>query len=461
MPAVGIFYHLLTYCCVFYIINSSVPEGYKLCWIIPMLILPLYGGVAFLLFNKQHSVNALHYKMKPFMKSAMMNVNGINSENNIQKYLSEHCGFPLLRCNETKFFPLGEELFEEMLKKIEEAKRSIYLEFFIIAEGEAWNRLEALLFRKAEEGLTIRIIADGAGCLFISPDKLKEKLISRGIEYQIFNPVGLRISGRVNYRNHRKILVCDDKYAFCCGINISDEYMNYKIRFGHWKDGGIMVSDKGAESFSAMFMGMWSYLTDKKEILFINSENDEQKLGSELIQPFSETPLDNEATGLRVYLNLINQAEHSVDLMTPYLICNEEMLNSLEAASKRGVKVKIITPGVPDKKYVYALTRSHYKRLISSGAEIYEYSPGFIHAKNLIIDNETAVSGTINFDYRSMFLLFECACVFYGGTVTLQIADDFRRTLSLCKKIRYEEVMNPSAVSRIIRGFLKLFAPLM
>ncbi len=462
MPVVGIFYHLLTYVCIFYIVNSTVPEAYKLSWVIPMLCFPLYGGVAFLLFNKQHSVNALHYKMKPYLDNAMHSVNGVRAESGIQQYLADYTHFPLVYSNESHYYPVGGLLFEEMLKRIAEAKEYIFLEFFIIAEGKAWDKLEELLFRKADEGLTIRIIADGAGCLFIKPPHLKKKLAAHGIEYKEFNPVGLRISGRVNYRNHRKILVCDGKYAFCCGINISDEYMNYKNRFGHWKDTGIMVSGKGAESFAAMFCGMWNFLTGTDNKTFISKVNSEQNIErGNLVQPFSESPLDNEATCLRVYLSLIAGAQKSVRLTTPYLICSEEMLNTLEFAAKKGVKVQLITPGVPDKRYVYTLTRSHYKRLIKSGVEIYEYSPGFIHSKTLVIDSETAVGGTINFDYRSMYLLFECACIFYGGNVPKEITEDFEKTLLLCHRIKYEEVVETNVIVRIVRGFLKLFAPLM
>ncbi len=461
IPAVGFFYHLVTLSCIFYILNSSMPDSYKLCWVIPMLCLPLYGGVYFLLFSKKHSVNAIHYKMRPYLTSSMKEIMSLPCENGIQHYLAEHAGFPLTVSEESRYFPMGEELFEEMLKKISEAEEYIFIEFFIISEGAAWTRMEKLLSQKASEGVKVRIIADDAGCLFVKPKNFKKRLISMGIEYREFNPVSLRVTGRVNYRNHRKILVCDGKYAFCCGINIADEYMNYKKRFGKWKDTGIMVSDGGAQSFTAMFCGMWNYLSGEKEKTFIDFQKYERNPADSLIQPFSETPLDNEAVGLRTYLSLINEARTSVYLTTPYLICDNEMLGALEYAAKRGVRVCIITPGVPDKKYVYTLTRSHYKSLIPAGVEIYEYTPGFIHAKTLVIDEKTAVAGTINFDYRSMFMLFECACVFYGGNIADEITSDFLQTVKVCRRINYEEVSKTGALVRIARGFLRLFAPLM
>lgn len=460
IPAVGFFYHLLTLFFIFRIMNNDIPNSYKLCWIVAMLIFPDYGGVAYLLLNKQHSINAIHNKMYPYLTSAMLNIKGAEPRNGIQRYLSDFAGFPLFHNDESRYFPFGEQLFNEMLKKISEAKDYIFIEFFIISDGKAWQMLEKILFEKAKQGVRIRIITDSAGCLFIKPNKFKQKLTSMGIENREFNPVTLRVTGRVNYRNHRKMIICDGKYAFCCGINISDEYMNYRKKFGVWKDSGVMVSGNAAESFAAMFCGMWNYLTNSNE-LFAPAEKKEQFNTNAFVQPFSETPLDNNSVGLRVYLSLISSAKSSVYLTTPYLICDEEMLNTLKFTAERGVNVKIITPGVPDKKYVYTLTRSHYKTLIEAGIEIYEYIPGFIHAKTLVIDGNTAVAGTINFDYRSMFLLFECACIFYNGNIPKEISDDFHKTLKNCRVIEYKDVEKTNPLVRIARGFLRLIAPLM
>lgn len=457
VPAVGIFYRLVTYGFVFYVINQPINSGYKLCWTVFMLIFPLYGGFAYLLFSRKHSVNALHSRMKPYLMSEIRKIKGLSPENGIQKYLSG-LDFPICKSPQSDYFPFGEELFCEILKRMREAKRYIYIEFFIIADGKAWSMMEKILAEKAAEGVKIRIIADSAGCLFTKPANFRKRLLSVGAEYAEFNPVSPRLSGRINYRNHRKILVCDGKYAFCCGINISDEYMNYKKRFGRWKDTGIMVSGQAAESFAAMFLGMWNYLTDSNEKMFLTKEIYEQH---DVVQPFSDSPFDNNSTGLRTCLSLINSAKTKVCLTTPYFVCDDEMLNALVFAAKRGVKVQIITPGIPDKKYVYMLTRSFYEPLISAGCEIYEYTPGFIHAKTLAVDDRTSVVGTINFDYRSMFLLFECACIFYGGKVTKKVTEDFNETLEICRRILPEEVTHTAPIVRIVRGFLKLFAPLL
>ena len=461
IPAVGIFYNLLTAGCIFYILNSGIPDSYKLCWIVPMLCFPLYGGVMFLLFNKCHSVNIIQCRMHPYLTEEMRKIKGTKPETNIQHYLSQHAGFPLVESYESRYFPLGELLFEEMLEKMSQAKEFILIEFFIIADGKAWDRMEEILIKKAKEGVKVRIIIDGAGCLFVKPKNFNKKMKAAGIDFCVFNPVTLRISARANYRNHRKILVCDGKYAFCCGINIADEYINAKKRFGKWKDTGIMVSGAAAESFTAMFGGMWNYLKGDKQCAFTEPVSYEQCESNDTVQPFSETPLDKDSVGLRTYISLINSAKKSVFITTPYLICSEEMVNTLKFAAQRGVRVCLITPGIPDKKYVYLLTRSHYRELIPAGVEIYEYTPGFIHSKTLVIDEETAVAGTINFDYRSMYLLFECACVFYGGNVTAEISRDFLQTVRVCRRINPDELSETNVLVRIARGFLRLFAPLM
>lgn len=457
VPAVGFFYHLLTYGLVIYIINQPINSGYKLCWVVAMLCFPLYGGFVYLLFSRRHSVNSIHSRMQPHLMSEIRKMKGKPPENGLQNYLSQ-LGFPVCDSPESHYYPFGEDLFCEMLNKIKDAKQFIYIEFFIISDGKAWSLMEKLLAQKASEGVKIRVIVDGAGCLFTKPVNFRKRLTALGIEYAEFNPVSVRITGKVNYRNHRKILICDGKYAFCCGINISDEYMNYKERFGKWKDTGIMVSGNAAESFTAMFLGMWNYLNGCNENVFLGDKNYEHDC---TVQPFSDSPFDNNSVGLRTYLSLINNAEKTVCLTTPYLVCDDEMVNSLIFAAKRGVRVQLITPGIPDKRYVYALTRSHYEELTAAGVEIYEYSPGFIHSKTLLVDGKTAIVGTINFDYRSMFLLFECACVFYGGNVPEEIDCDIKEMLTVCNRISHEKAMCSKLIVRIVRGFLKLFAPLL
>lgn len=455
LPLVRFFLHILTIICVFVQLNSDISPAYKLCWAVFMLIFPSYGGIFFLLFNKRHSVNSIHRRMKPFF-GEKFTAEDINSQKGIQTYL-ESVGFPPVSCSQQRYFGTGEDFYSEMIKQIKNAQKYVLLEFFIVSEGEIWQQTEQLLAQKVREGVKVYLITDDAGCLFTKPVGFEKRMAELGIELRKFNPVTPCLTSRVGYRNHRKMVICDGKTAFCCGLNLADEYMNVKEKYGRWKDSGVMVTGGGAAQFTQMFRNMWAYLSNDNEFPFTISSEYEQKY---LVQPFSDTPLDNESIGLRTYLILINSARESVRLTTPYLICSDEMLNALCCAALRGVKVQIITPHIPDKKAVFMLTRGFYGELLRSGVEIYEYAPGFIHAKSLLIDGETAVVGTVNYDYRSMYLLFECGCVFYGGDVPQQLADDFLQTLTECIKITYDKIPKNNIFVKLARGFLYLFAPL-
>lgn len=452
LPYAEIFLHLLTIICVFVQLNSDISPAYKLCRAVFMLVFPLFGGVFYLLFNKSRAMNNL-YKNKT--ASPAVSENEIEPKEGVQTYLNK-VGFPLVGCENEKYFGSGEEFFEEMLRQIEKAERYILLEFFIIGDGEAWWRAEQLLAKKAHEGVRVCVIIDGAGGLFTKPNGFEKRMKKLGIELRSFNPVKTSFTASVEYRDHRKLVICDGKTAFCCGLNLADEYMNIKEKCGHWKDSGVMVDGGGARQFTRMFWDMWAYLGGKCGELFI----DDAKYEQNFVQPFSYSPLDDEAIGLRTYLIIINSAVESIRLTTPYLICSSEMLNSLCLAAKRGVKVQLITPHIPDKKAVFMLTRGYYGELIRAGVEIYEYTPGFIHAKSLLADGKTAVVGTINYDYRSMYLMYECGCVFYGGAVTEQLKADFERTLNVCEQITSEKVRKTNIFVKIVRGFLFLFAPL-
>lgn len=454
LPYADFFLHALTIICVFVQLNSDISPAYKLCRAVFMLIFPMFGGVFYLLFSKSRAMNSLNKKMRPFFGRYYIE-SDITPQKGVQTYL-KNVGFPLVSCKNERYFGSGEEFFAEMLNQIKKAENFILLEFFIIGDGKVWRQTEQLLAEKVREGVRVCLITDGAGCLFTKPVRFEKRMRELGIELRSFNPVRTSFTADIGFRNHRKLVVCDGKVAFCCGLNLADEYMNIKERFGRWKDSGIMVDGDGARQFMQMFCDMWEYLGGKADNLFILNEKYEQNL----IQPFSDTPMDNESVGLRTYLTIINSAEESIRLTTPYLICSSEMLNALCCAARRGVRVQLITPHIPDKKAVFLITKGFYEELIRAGVEIYEYSPGFIHAKSLLADEKTAVVGTVNYDYRSMYLLFECGCVFYGGSVPEQLAADFDSTLDISEQIDLEKARKTNIFVRIARGFLFLFAPL-
>ena len=458
-PFARAIYCLVTLICVFYIVNSGINPAYKLAWSVTMLLFPVYGGFLWLLMGKKHTENTIFRQMQPyFSETARLMPPTEKTEGNAAEYLKRQ-GFPACAAEDCRYFSMGEELFSAMLERARTAKKSIYIEFFIISEGRAWDMLLEILAEKAAAGVDVRIVIDGAGSLYTKPAGFIGKLKKLGIDCREFNPVLPRISGRINFRDHRKLFIVDEKYAFCGGINVSDEYMNYKERFGVWKDTGFEVGGAAARSFTLMFLGMWGYLSGKNQIPPLSELPQKREKGTVL--PFSDAPLDNRAVSLRVYLSLIAEAKETVFITTPYLICDEEMLGALCFAARLGRDVRIITPHIPDKKSVNMITKSNYPRLIEAGVRIFEYRPGFIHAKNLVIDGKTAVVGTVNLDYRSFYLLFECACIFYGGNVPKAAERDFLDTQQRSIEITREDCRRISPLVKIVRGLLKLYAPLM
>lgn len=451
-------YRIITYISVIYIINSDISPAYKLCWAVPMLLFPVYGGFVWILLAKTHSVNIIHRKMKPYYLRSHRPKDCPKSNTRLERYL-ENKGFPVTASPETKYFPMGEQLFNEMLVRARTAQKYIFLEFFIIAEGKAWDMMLEVLAERAKAGVDVRIVIDGAGSVYTKPSGFKRKLARLGIKLLEFNPISPHITGRINFRDHRKIFIVDGKYAFTCGINISDEYMNYKERFGVWKDTGIMVSGGAAWSFTVMFLEMWGYLSG--EIPDFSALMPEIKSGGEKAVPFSDTPLDNKAVSLSVYMSLIANAEKSVFITTPYLICDDEMLKALCNAAQSGVDVRLITPHIPDKRYVNILTRGHYDRLLKAGVRIFEFRDGFIHSKTMIIDSKKAVVGTVNFDYRSFYLLFECAVMLCGGKTVSEVEKDFIVTQNESIEITVALQGKNAFFVKITHPFLKLIAPLL
>ncbi len=457
-PVGAVSYSVITYICVIYIINSDISPAYKLCWAVPMLLFPVYGGFVWILLAKTHSVNIIHRRMKPYCLKRHIPESVSGNMSRLERRLNNK-GFPVTSSPETRYFPMGEQLFEEMLGRARSAQKYIFIEFFIIAEGKAWDMLLKVLSERAENGVDVRIVIDGAGSVYTKPYDFKRKLARLGIKLLEFNPISPHITGRINFRDHRKIFVVDGKYAFTCGINISDEYMNYKERFGVWKDTGIMVSGSAAWSFTVMFLEMWGYLSGEKPDT--DEFRPEIESGGETAVPFSDTPLDDKALSLDVYMTLINSAEKSVFLTTPYLVCDEIMLRALCNAAESGVDVRLIMPHIPDKRYVNILTRGHYARLLKSGVRIFEFRDGFIHSKTMVIDGERAVVGTVNFDYRSFYLLFECAVLLMGGKTVSNVEKDFIVTQSESIEIADASSVKNAFFVKITHPFLKLIAPLL
>ena len=455
------------------IINSKSNPAYKIAWLIPILLFPVFGGLVYLLFGSDRTGRYLRKKLQG-IGTEMDNVSGeayrrSGAEQlppdaaNQSRYIS-HCAYcPPYQNTTTEYLPLGEVKFERMVEELKKAKHYIFLEYFIIQEGKMWNTILDILRQKAAEGVDVRVIYDDMGCIMILPTGYDKTLEQMGIKCRIFNPFVPILSSRFNTRDHRKICVIDGNVGFTGGINLADEYINAYEKHGHWKDTSILLKGEAVFNLTVMFLSMWDYLdgtTGKTDYSrYYPTVWDENAKG--YVQPFADNPLDDEAVGETVYLNLINKAKRYVYITTPYLILSSEMFTALTSAAKCGVDVRIITPHVPDKWYVHAVSRSHYQPLIEAGVKIYEYTPGFIHAKTFVVDDDYAVVGTINLDYRSLYLHFECAVWMYQTPSVAQVRDDFFKTQQISQEITLEECRSLSFPRRLGRSVLRVFAPLM
>ncbi len=454
-----------------HIVRSDTNPAYKIAWIIPIMLLPIFGGLFYLVYGKRRPTRRerrrislsrnIQERVLSYQANAADAIAGDDPDAAVQsRYITEHAGIPPFKNTAVRYFPLGEDMFKCMLEDLKSAERFIFMEYFIIADGRMWQTVYDILAEKAAEGLDVRLIYDDIGNLFNQPENFFREVEKRGIKCRVFNRFSNILSSRFNNRDHRKICVIDGNIGYTGGVNLADEYINEFDRFGHWKDSAIRLHGDGTAALTAMFLSMWCFITGQDEEIsaFVPAQN---RPGNGYIQPYADTPLDEEDVGENIYLNIIARAKKYVYITTPYLIIDSEMLKALTLAAKSGIDVRIITPSIPDKKIVYALTRSYYEPLIKAGVRIYEYSPGFIHAKNFVSDDSTAVVGTINLDFRSLFLHFECAVWMYRSDAVFDVKDDFLNTLDSSREITVKSLPRPHGLKRFFLTILRIFAPLM
>jgi cardiolipin synthase len=360
------------------------------------------------------------------------------------------------------YYPLGEAKFEAMLTELEKARKYIFLEYFIVEEGYMWGRILDILIRKVKEGVDVRVMYDGLCDMTTLPTHYWKLLQKQGIQAKAFSTLKPVLSTDLNYRDHRKILVIDGETAFNGGVNLADEYINKIDRFGHWKDTAIMLKGPAVQSFTAMFLQMWNVdeeEPDYKDFIGYTAEPPEDASG--FVMPYYENPLDDVKTAEMVYIDILSRAEKYVHIMTPYLILDDELKTALCLAAQRGTDVKLILPGIPDKKMAYSLAKTHYRVLHEAGVKIYEYTPGFVHAKVFVSDDVRAVVGTINLDYRSLYHHFECATYMYKTDCIKEIEEDYSRTLEKCRQANEETIKNEKFSRKLLGSIAKILAPLM
>lgn len=472
----SVLFTVISLAAVAYIINAEGSPSIKLPWVVLIVTLPLFGGMLYLLVGGKRPQRKMRRKLKvaddltkPYTDDSRDLIGEIRRTNPYlageMAYISSF-GYPVYRRTEVTYFPLGDDNFPVILEELKKAEHYIFLEYFIVQEGQMWNSILEVLKEKAAAGVDVRFIYDDMGCLFKLPVGYHRQMEAAGIRCICFNPFVPFLSVIMNNRDHRKILVIDGHTAFTGGINLADEYINVNSPFGHWKDAGIMLHGEAVWSLTLMFLNMWNAFRpddkDKDLDMFRPKVWHEEAFEEDgYVQPYADTPMDNEILAENVYMNLINGASRYVYIFTPYLITDHEMTTCLFLAAKRGVDVRIITPGVPDKKTVYQLTRAHYPELLDNGVKIYEYTPGFVHAKCVVADDQVATVGTVNFDYRSLYLHFECGTLHYRNPVVQAVKEDFLETQKQCRQVTEYGKARTSLIREIYFAVLRLLAPLM
>lgn len=455
--------------------NKNGNTAGRMSWIFLILTVPIFGLALYYVFGRAKLTKKTEMQLERVNEEINPYLTGDEeAEENIQKndkrtynqvrYIKDWAGYPVYQYTQTEYYPSGEEMFEAMLEAVKGAEKFIFLEYFIYDEGEMLDRLLEVLEEKVALGVEVRMMYDDVGCVSTLPSNYAKRMRERGIQCIAFNPFLPVMSIIMNNRDHRKILVVDGKIAFTGGINIADEYINTISRFGYWKDTGVKIEGKAVWSFTAMFLKMWNFANRSTEdyLAYKPDINWKKCYSSDgYVQPYADSPIDHENQAENIYLNIINHAKDYVYIFTPYLIIDEEMSTSLQNAAKSGVDVRIITPGVPDKKMVFLLTQSYYRELLKANVKIYQYADGFLHAKCFVCDDEIATVGSINLDYRSLYLHYECGLFMYQSKAVMQVKEDVLKTIERSKKISIGFCENRQWYVKWLQCLLKLFAPLL
>lgn len=473
---------IITVCYILYKHDSA---AYKISWILFILVFPVVGIVAYILWGNSKLRKKEELKLR---KIRVDTENTLESKEEVKEklknediykymqanYINKISGYPVYFNQGIEYFDIGENFFRSLNEDLKKAKNYIFLEFFIISQGRLWDETFEILKEKAKEGVEIKIIIDSFGSLLKKPKNLKEELKKNGIELYKFNPFSPVINGYINYRDHRKIVVIDGTIAYTGGVNLADEYANLIERFGYWKDGGIKVEGEATKSFLMMFLRNVEEITLKKvdyekyiniceqnlnKEKLDNKENNKNSVG--FVAPFADGPDNRKNPIENIYIQTLNYAKKYVYMTTPYFIVSENILNAILNSARSGVDVRLIVPYIPDKKIVNVATKSYYEVLLEAGVKVYEYKPGFIHSKTFVSDDEVSIVGTANIDFRSMNLNFECTTWTYKTGVEKNVRKDFENMLKECKEINLDDWKKRSVFRKMAEGIISAFSPMM
>ena len=453
---------------VLYLVRKDENSAYKVGWIALIGLLPLLGGALYLAFGNKRPSRRLRSKMQAVEQAHRTDraqqpgqTAGLCDENRgVSRYLTQYGCYPAWKNTTARYFSCGEAMYPALLADLEKAEKSIFLEFFIISQGKMWQGVEDVLRRKAAQGVDVRLIYDDFGSLLGLPKDFVVRMERAHIRCIPFNPVVPLLSLVMNHRDHRKIVVVDGNVAYTGGVNLADEYINAEQRFGYWKDAAIRLEGAAVWNFTVMFLNVWNAFRPQETDYTAFAPTRLPAVQDGVVQPYADSPLDEEPLAETVYLDILSQAQRYVYIYTPYLAVGEEMLDALKSAAKRGVDVRLILPGIPDKKLVFRLSRSYYLPLLRAGVRIYEFTPGFLHAKCYVSDDRVAVVGSINMDYRSLFLHFECGTLLFHNSQIAALRKDVERTLPQCREIMRSDCRT-NLPGTALDSVLRLLSPLM
>ena len=447
-------------------------SAFKLSLVFLILLFPVFGGAFYWIFHfqttpvgyrrklsriEQESVRAFGVKIDAYAEACR----DLPSCRKQLHYMKNNTPFPVYKNTDTRYFRGGVDMLSQMLDDLGGAKRYIFLEYFIIADGVMWNAILDVLKERVKAGVDVRIIYDDLGCFLSLPSNYAQMLRDLGIKCELFNRFHPLLTSTQNNRDHRKICVVDGEIAYTGGINLADEYIGERIKYGRWKDNAVRLCGDGAWSFTVIFLQTWSALTLKDEDYEgYRPKSSVRRLSDGYVQPYSDSPMDRENVGEHIYLRIIEQAQEYLYITTPYLMVDDGMISALKLCAKSGVDVRIITPEIPDKKAVHFTTRSYYRPLIRAGVRIFEYKDGFMHAKTFVSDDTVATVGTVNLDFRSLYLHFECGTCLYRTSSIKDMKQDYLETLESCREITEKDCKANVFVS-FLRSICRIFAPLM
>ena len=454
------------------VVNSPSNPTIKMTWIALLGLVPVFGVLLYIYVETDIGYRLVKKNLSDIIRDTVKYVPDQSHLDekiyyeapeiyNLTQYMKVYGNAPVYENSAVTYFPLGEDMFDSLIEELNKAEKFIFLEYFIVSEGYMWGRVLKILKEKAEQGVEVRMLYDGTCAFTLLPYDYPQQLQKLHIKCKMFSPIRPMVSSHYNNRDHRKIVVIDGHTAFTGGANLADEYINMRQVYGHWKDTSIMIKGEAVRSFTLMFLQMWNIgerSVDYPRFMNVSAPVPENAEG--YIIPYGDSPLDSELVGEMVYMDILNTAKRYVHITTPYLILDNEMITALSFAAKRGVDVKIILPHIPDKKIIFALSRSYYKTLMEAGVKIYEYTPGFVHAKTFVSDDNKAVVGTINLDYRSLYLHFECAAYMYKVPAIKDIVMDFDQTLEKCQLVTFETLRSQNIFYRLLGKILKIIAPI-